>query len=70
MTVDPTDYAPRPADDFVSRIDLVAKQSKRNGWLVLPLVPMDLMPRYFSIIKFKPFECHQLGCNFDELPHG
>jgi len=36
MTIDPTDYEPRPADELCSAYDY----------------------------------CHQLGCNFSELPHG
>jgi hypothetical protein len=66
MTIDATDYEPRAADDF-------------HAAALLPGFSNDLadaaerdLPRYFSFIKaaFAPELCHQLGCEFSELPHG
>jgi hypothetical protein len=61
MTIDKDDYAPRPADDSFS----VMRTPKA------PVLPDD-WHRYASLIYgyFKPARCHQLGCEFSELPHG
>jgi len=62
MTIEQDDYAPRPADDF---------------WAGLPttLAPAPHPRRIISIIlgderRSDPSaKCHQLGCDFSELPH-
>lgn len=67
MTIDKTDYEPRPADDWHAKALLPGFSD-----VLFERATKDL-PRYFSFIKrefwMKDY-CHQLGCNFDELPHG
>jgi len=71
MTIDQDDCAPRPADDFIAHIDTPEPSlPKRRRWLALPRLELADMPRYFGMLKLKPTRCHQLGCEFSELPHG
>lgn len=64
MSIDAKDYEPRPADDHFAGVNY--KELKTN----------DCRRRWNSMIigltlryrKWHP--CHQLGCNFNDLPHG
>lgn len=62
MTIDQEDHAPRPADDF---------------WAGLP-TPVDVLPHSRKLVSIilgderradPSAKCHQLGCDFSELPH-
>jgi len=66
MTIDPTDYEPRPADDFAAAREI------RKKWASFPRMSLSSFNRYCSLLERfkKTTHCHQLGCNFDELPHG
>jgi hypothetical protein len=68
MSIDATDYEPRPADDLISaNVPAIAL-----GFIAANTISEKDKPRFTSILKgnFKPKICHQLGCNFNELPHG
>jgi len=69
MTIDQEDHAPRPADDFMAHCivygfshALFNRISNSADW-----------QRYYGFLKHpgRGFnkECHQLGCEFSELPH-
>lgn len=67
MTIDEADYEPRPADDCVARI--------LTNYKPIGICSLHDWRRYRSIEagscpSIKTARCHQLGCNFDELPHG
>lgn len=66
MTIDATDYEPRAADDRL------AFPRRRQGWLE----PFSERERWRSIVSgyecsriIGESPCHQLGCEFSELPH-
>lgn len=63
MTIDPADYEPRPADDFLS-MSVAPLPTATNDDDKERL--SSLMRGYFD----QEPRCPQLGCNFSELPHG
>ncbi|CAB4164978.1 hypothetical protein UFOVP817_21 [uncultured Caudovirales phage] len=66
MTIDPTDYEPRPADDFAAAMNSL-------GFFKI----IDTLERFterdseiWRGINTSEERCNQLGCDFSDLPHG
>jgi hypothetical protein len=66
MTIDQDDYAPRPAHDFAAIVNSL-------GFFKI----LDTLERFspsndeaWRSINTSESRCHQLGCEFSELPHG
>ena len=59
MTIDQEDYAPRKPDDFWSCLPIAKPLQDKDAY------------RLSSILvgSMKIDSCHQLGCEFSELPH-
>jgi hypothetical protein len=64
MTIDQDDYAQRPADDCLAGVSFkelkTIDQRKVCNSMILGRILRDR----------KWHRCHQLGCEFSELPHG
>jgi len=68
MTIDQEDYAPRPADDCVAFYPSISFFQRQNS--DRPRFKSLLNGMYGFYTTLSAPHCHQLGCNFSELPHG
>lgn len=68
MTIDQEDHAPRKPDDLVA----ANMPSVILGFVAANTIPPEQKPRFVSLLwaRVKPAHCHQLGCEFSELPQG
>jgi len=66
MTIDETDYEPKPADDHFA--ELSKDSSFRRD--ITELRAWNSMMLGLMFRDRKRHHCDQLGCDFDELPHG
>lgn len=65
MTIDATDYEPRAADDHFAGAS--KDTSWRHDYFQLRAWNSMLLGLMLRDRKWHP--CHQLGCEFSELPH-
>lgn len=70
MTIDAKDYEPRPADDFIAIKHPALRGDFQSRFHAATKTWLYHAPRMRSLAQHRTAKCHQLGCNFNDLPHG